>query len=368
MENVIQVDVCIVGAGPSGAFLGYLLAKAGVKTCLIERSGGNTPPFRGEHINAETEKMLKENGLFEIVEKKGLLRMSKVEFIQDGHVIKEILPGINEDHVGIHVPQTHLLSTMMDAASEFNNFTLMLNTKAVDLIQDNHGFYCGVKTKKGQEEHLIKCSVVVGADGRYPTIRRLAEIPVETASHGYDVLWAKVPAPYNWEPVIKNMLTNHHQLALYTQTRGFVQIGWNIPKGTYTEIRKTSLNQFVIPLVENIPELRATLKEHLKSWKDIVLLDVFNSKSPSWVKDGLVMIGDAAHTLTPTNAVGINAAMKDAYVLAPIVVDAIRAKDFSKDVLFEFEDIRRAEVELLLTEQIQVEKSYARNFKEYMMI
>ena len=53
------------------------------------------------------------------------------------------------------------------------------------------------------------------------------------------------------------------------------------------------------------------------------------------------MIGDAAHTMTPTGAIGINAGMKDAYVISPIITETIRTKQFSEGVLREFEVLRR---------------------------
>ena len=230
MDNkVVNVDVCIVGAGPSGALLSYLLAKNGVTTMIIERSSGNTPPFRGEHISAETEDILEEHQLFHKIEEKGLLRMDKVEFFDHGQVIKTITPQKDEKHVGIHVPQAHLISTILEEAAKYDHFNHMVKTKGTGLIQSENGSYCGVKAIKGEEEWTINCSIVVGADGRYSTVRNLANIPVEIIKHGYDVLWAKIPAPAGWEPTVRLLLSNGQQLALFTQTGGFVQIGWNIP-------------------------------------------------------------------------------------------------------------------------------------------
>ncbi|MDR7077395.1 2-polyprenyl-6-methoxyphenol hydroxylase-like FAD-dependent oxidoreductase [Neobacillus niacini] len=367
-HKVVNVDVCIVGAGPSGALLSYLLAKNGVTTMIIERSSGNTPPFRGEHISAETEDILEEHQLFHKIEEKGLLRMDKVEFFDHGQVIKTITPQKDENHVGIHVPQAHLISTILEEAAKYDQFNHMVKTKGTGLIQSENGSYCGVKAIKGEEEWTINCSIVVGADGRYSTVRNLANIPVEIIKHGYDVLWAKIPAPAGWEPTVRLLLSNGQQLALFTQTGRFVQIGWNIPEGAFPELKKLPLSRILNPLHENFPELKENIERHLKSWKDIVFLDVFSSKSPTWVKDGLVMIGDAAHTMTPTAAIGINTGMKDAYVLAPIITEAIRTKQFSEGTLREFEVLRREKVEYLQEEQINEEKSYYTNFERYSLL
>ena len=105
----LHADVCIVGGGPAGTLLGYLLAKNGVSTIIIERSSGVNREFRGEHINAETEAILREHQLFDKIEELGLLKMKKVEYFSGRNIVKTILPGNDEDHVGIHVPQAHLL-------------------------------------------------------------------------------------------------------------------------------------------------------------------------------------------------------------------------------------------------------------------
>ena len=76
---IYQADVCIVGAGPGGALLAYLLAKKNVSVVLIERHAEMAREFRGEHLNAEGEAILKKYGLFSDVEELGLLRMERSE-------------------------------------------------------------------------------------------------------------------------------------------------------------------------------------------------------------------------------------------------------------------------------------------------
>ena len=78
----------------------------------------------------------------------------------------------------------------------------------------------------------------VGADGRFSTVRKLAKFPVSKIHHGYDLLWARIPAPKDWEPTIRMALVDDKQLAIFTQQGGYIQIGWNIPEGSYSEIRK----------------------------------------------------------------------------------------------------------------------------------
>ncbi|MGO4889860.1 FAD-dependent monooxygenase [Anaerobacillus sp. MEB173] len=364
----LETDVCIVGGGPAGIVLGYLLAKNGISTIVLERSNGGKREFRGEHITYETEMLLKEHQLFEKVKAKGILKMKKVEYFDDGQIVKSIEPSTEVGHVGIHIPQPHLLTAVIEESTRFPQFQLLMDTTVTKLLQDGDGSYRGVQGIRDGEEVTVSSSLVVGADGRFSTIRKLANIPTVHLSHGYDVLWAKIPAPKDWKPTTRMLLVDGHQLALFTQTGGFIQIGWNIKEGAYSSLRKKPIEPLLEPLMKNLPELRSIVKEHLQSWDDFVCLKVESSRSDTWVKDGLVIIGDAAHTMTPTGAIGINCAIKDAHVLAPIISEAIRKQNTSTKQLKVFEKDRRAEVEAQQKKQIDSEKLFKLQFAPVQLI
>ena len=105
----------------------------------------------------------------------------------------------------------------------------------------------GLQRLKDGKEINIKSSLIVGADGRFSSVRKLANIPFEKIKHGYDLLWARIPAPSTWDPTVRLALVNDEQLALFTQQGGFVQIGWNIPEGSFAELRSSPLH----PLLSN---------------------------------------------------------------------------------------------------------------------
>ena len=353
-----KVDVCIAGAGPGGALLAYLLAKKGISVLLLERSGQIAKTFRGEHINEEGEAILKKHGLFDAVEKLGLLKMEQLEYWQDGRLMKTILPDPAVGHLGIHVPQAHLLQAILDAARKQEGFHYWLNTRVTDLVQDEDGRYVGVRAIRDGEEFTITSKLVVGADGRFSTVRKKANIKAAIRKHGYDLLWARIPAPAGWQPTIKMALVQDRQISLFTQANGYVQIGWHIPPGSYPVLRRQPFSPFIESLLHAFPELSEAVQEHITSWGDFIVLDVFSSLTEDWGHRGLALIGDAAHTMTPTGAFGLNSAMKDADVLAELLeqhtIDQLDSLTCAAQ--------RRQEIEKLLALQIEKEQSFSSQF------
>ena len=155
MNMIIRQMYALLGAGPAGALLSYLLASHNISTILVERHEGINKEFRGEHLNETGESILRKYGLFEELEKIGLLRMKRVEYWNHGKYLKQILPDENVNHVGIHVPQKHLLGLLLQKSNPLSAFTLLLNTKVVGLIEEDDHF-SGDQSHKGWQRNKHK--------------------------------------------------------------------------------------------------------------------------------------------------------------------------------------------------------------------
>ena len=101
------------------------------------------------------------------------------------------------------------------------------------------------------------------------------------------------------------------------------QVGYVFPKGQYQELRAAGLEQFR----RSIVELESRFAEHvaaLTDWHQCSLLSVESSRCPVWFKPGLLLIGDAAHVMSPVGGVGINYAIQDAVVTVNVLADKLR--------------------------------------------
>lgn len=358
-----HTEICIVGGGPAGTLLACLLARRGADVVLIEKQSVPGPSFRGEILNGDGERVLSKHGLLDKIEPEAILPLVRLEYWDNRRVVKTILPDTEYGNVGIHVPQADLLRPLLAEAATYPNFVYLPGTTVRGLLQDEDGRYAGVKirTADGRDQQ-IHSRVVVGADGRYSAVRKHAGIPASTEGHGYDLLWARIPAPADWEPVMCSTIQNGQQLHLFTQARGYVQVGWNIKEDSYKELRQRPFEELTEALIQAFPKLESSVRAHITSWKDFVLLDIFSSSSERWAQPGLVLIGDAAHTMTPTGAFGLNEALCDADVLHEELLNCLERQQDTGIPLERLEERRRGDVERRQREQLDMELTYAQNF------
>src|SRR5215207_4187277 len=112
-------------------------------------------------------------------------------------------------------------------------------------------------------------------------------------------------------------------IAIMLDREDYWQAGYVIPKGTYPELRREGIEALHRGFAELIPEFADRI-EHLKDWQQASLLSVESSRCPRWYRPGLLLIGDAAHVMSPVGGVGINYAIQDAVVAANMLAEALK--------------------------------------------
>src|SRR5262249_9776917 len=102
------------------------------------------------------------------------------------------------------------------------------------------------------------------------------------------------------------------------------QVGYIYPAGRYQELRAAGLEALRRSLVQLEPRL-APHAEHLQDWHQLSPLSVAFSRCRRWYRPGLLLIGDAAHVMTPAAGAGIKYAIEDAVEAANVLGGPLRA-------------------------------------------
>jgi len=325
--KTIETTCCIVGGGPAGAVLAYMLARKGVEVILIEAQKDFAREFRGDTIHPAVMENMEELGLAEKLLQLPHTKVRRLTFNNAGvQTVVTDLGLIKTQYPYITVmPQERFLEFMTRETAQFPNFRLMMETKAEKVI-DEHGRIQGVICHTPQGDLEIRAHLTVATDGRYSTIRQQSGIEVVKTAVPMDIFWFKLSKSPN-DGQIEGVTGNINKGTLFAQIdRGdYWQMGIVVKKGTYQETHKEGIAGFQKTFAEVAPHFKDRVKE-IKDWHDIGYFMIECGRVKEWYKDGLLLIGDAAHIMSPVGGVGINYAIQDAVEAANILTKPLLSK------------------------------------------
>lgn len=324
-EQREETTCCIVGGGPAGVILALLLARQGIEVTLLEEHGDFARDFRGDTVHPSTMEVLAQIGLAEQVLRLKHTEASKMELYTPQGLMGAIsFAGLKTRYPYIAlIPQVHFLECITEAARSYPTFHLLMGARAEKLIEED-GYVHGVHYRAQDGWHELRAVLTVGADGRFSRMRKLAGFEAVTSSPPMDVLWFRLPRLEGDPDESGGKLDLGQRHLLVRLDRGDEwQIGYTIPKGGYQAIKAAGLEQLRADISQLLPAFTERLQT-LTEWKQIAVLSVESSRLKRWYRPGLLLIGDAAHVMTPVAGVGINYAIQDAVASANILTDYLK--------------------------------------------
>ncbi|MFE9491657.1 FAD-dependent monooxygenase [Streptomyces sp. NPDC006641] len=320
----VSTQVCIVGAGPAGLTLALELARRSVAVTVVEQSAHFNRSFRGESISPDSVWLLERLGILDKV-RDSTLETHRMEIRDGGRLVlnAEFSAFDQPCPFPMELPQPPLLAALAEEAAALPGFTLLRRSTAVELLREGETV-TGVRVRGPEGETEVRAALTVAADGRFSKIREMAGLPYEKIPLERDFVWFKVPQPEVWDPHTYRVRINGDRHGLFIPTvPDLVRVGFNIPKGGLREMRKQGIDSLYARVDELAPEVSEGVRTSVTSWSDTSMLDIFTTVVPRWSLPGLVLVGDAAHTLTPVLGQGVNHAIADAVVLAPLAAKAL---------------------------------------------
>lgn len=345
-------QVCVVGAGPAGMVLSILLARQGIPVTLLEAQADFNREFRGDTLHASSLEILQQLGYAEPVLKLCHARISKFRFagnfssitLADFSLLDSSFPFV------ALIPQERFLTFLSKEADKLPSFRRIMNATAHQLIMKNDRV-CGVIYMKDGTMHEIHAGLIVGADGRGSGIREKANIKLIKTTPPMDIIWFKLPKEH--DPRAENATGGRFgvgaMLAMLDRDHEW-QLGFVIMKGSYKTLREKGMTAFHDELLKLAPELKASL-QYLEDWSQCSILSVVTGRAQRWYKPGLLLIGDAAHVMSPVGGVGINYAIHDAVAAANILTRPLLAGDVKETDLAAVQKRREHSIRFIQTVQ-----------------
>jgi 2-polyprenyl-6-methoxyphenol hydroxylase-like FAD-dependent oxidoreductase len=319
----IKTTCCIVGGGPAGMMLGFLLARAGVAVAVLEKHKDFLRDFRGDTIHPSTLELMHELGLLDEFLKLPHSRVTRLS----GQVGDTTIALADFSHLPTHckfaalMPQWDFLDFLAAHGKKYAAFDLHMKTEATDLIEAD-GCIAGVRAKTPDGELEIRADLTVGCDGRHSTLRERAGFHVEDIGAPMDILWFRMSRRDSDTGETFGHMEAGRMFVMINRT-DYWQCAYVIPKGGIDAVKARGLEAFRGGIAVMSPFLRDRLGE-IKSWDDVKLLTVAVDRLSRWHRPGLICSGDAAHAMSPIGGVGINLAIQDAVAAANILAAPLK--------------------------------------------
>ncbi|WP_296139847.1 MULTISPECIES: FAD-dependent oxidoreductase [unclassified Pseudonocardia] len=359
----------VVGGGPGGMLTAYLLARSGVRVTLLEAHRDFDRDFRGDSLHPWTLELLDSLGLADDLLALPHFAARWFRFHTPHGTIRTTDYGGLEtrfNYVAL-MPQARFLDFMASRAAELPGFELRLGAKVTGLLVDGETpqgapAVTGVRYRDSSSgaDHELRAPLVIGADGRFSRVRRLAGLTPEPLGASSDLLWFRLPRRDDDPPEadVDLYFGRHHYVGLLGGPTDW-QIGYSLPKGGYPAVRSAGVEPVRRFVAEHVPWL-ADRVGALTSMDDTTLLSVDISRVGTWWRPGLLLIGDAAHVISPVGGNGILMAVQDAVAAANRLVPALRAGSAGPDVLAAIQADREPAIQAVQAQQVRTEQRVAR--------
>lgn len=347
----MKVRCCVVGGGPAGMMLGYLLGRAGIDVVVLEKHADFFRDFRGDTVHPSTLQVMDELGLIDGFLKLPHQRLQKMDGLFGGTPVR--IADLSRLHTKYpfiaFMPQWDFLNFLREAGRRFPSLHVMMSTEAIDLIRRGETV-AGVRAKTPDGIIDIEADLTIACDGRHSTVRERAGLEVEEIGAPMDVLWFRAGRrPDETENVFARVEPGKMMI---TFDRGdYWQCAYVIAKGQHDAVKARGLQALLDDVVRMAPILRSGITD-VKSFDDIKLLTVAINRLKRWTQPGLLCIGDAAHAMSPVGGVGVNLAVQDAVATANLLADKLQRGCPTEDELDAIR--RRREFPVKMTQAMQV--------------
>jgi 2-polyprenyl-6-methoxyphenol hydroxylase-like FAD-dependent oxidoreductase len=350
-------NVCIVGGGPAGMILALLLARQGINVTVLEAAKDFDREFRGDTLHPAILELLDSLGLADRLLELPHTKAKTVRFItsRGTTTIADFRRLPTKFPYLAIMPQVRFLSFLANELQDLPNFRLVMGARVEGLLEES-GRVTGVRYQDSSGSFELRADLTIGSDGRFSKVRQLGQFELTKLSPGQDVLWFSLPRQADDPKENVDQYIGKGHLLVTIDRDSWWQVGYSIPKGKYQEAKTAG----VVPVQAFVKQMLPWLGDRVQAfddWNNSTLLSVEVARVKQWYKEGLLLIGDAAHVISPIGGVGINMAVQDAIAAANILTAPLRAGRVQISDLAKVQKKREWLISLVQSQQVSEERA-----------
>ena len=332
-SRIDAFDIVISGAGIGALTLANYLAPLGFRILILDRRPGLDPVHRGELVQPLGLEILSELSLLDqLLESPHTVNRS-FDFLNDrGELLmtSRYDMGTSSYPYAISIEPHDMDQILARNLSSYSHVVLRHESDFVGFETGQDGILVSY-TRGGRTEKVL-ARVLVGDDGRHSRVRELAEIAGTVTPYQDSYLGGSLLLPEDEASLPASILDTNGRYFLGPRSIFFF-FSVSARRRFFLVLlpnrdRERFFSKGIDPVLANLDRLvpgfawaaRNSGIDRPDEWRE---LSVYKVDLHTWCKDGVVLMGDAAHAMNPHVAQGRNQAMEDARVLAPVLSKAL---------------------------------------------
>lgn len=308
-------DIVIVGGGLVGASLAAALRHTSLSVALIDKELTQTKKdARLIALNHNSMDFLRHHHLWNALIPYAT-PIREVHVSHQGHFgsTRFTAKEIDVDALGYVVPAIHINQVLYDALFQAKNIALLQPSVLKDF--DESTFHLSIETATGEKK--ITAKIMIGADGTQSTLRKQLRIPVEMHDYQQSAIVTTTELHRSHQHIAYERFQKKGAIAMLPLQENRVATIWSDDNDRITELMQMDNVAFLDELQKQFGYRLGKLK----SIQERAIFPIKMLKMEPYTNSRIQFIGNAAHTLHPIAAQGLNIALQEVAKLADYFCD-----------------------------------------------
>jgi len=343
-----ECDVLIVGGGMVGATLACALGQSRLRVVLLEDAPPDPfsvdQPFdlRVSALSVASANILKTIGAWDGITRRRLCPYRRMRVWEDLGDVEFISDEINQPVLGHIVENRVIQLAVLERGKDFENVEVIERVKTRSMTYGPKGSL--VELDDGR---TLKARLLVAADGGFSKVRQVAGMGVSGWDYEQQALVLTVETGCGQQDITWQRFTPDGPQALLPLPGAHASLVWYHTPEEVRRLKSLSNPQLLKALLEAFPACLGDIKSITARGS----FPLRRQHALRYIKEGVALIGDAAHMIHPLAGQGVNIGLLDAAALAEVLLDAAhQGQDFGSEVtLRRYERMRRNNNLIMMT-------------------